>query len=136
MNQPQLHCRVLARLGSLLLVLIPLSTLADTVISNCTQQELEAALKLGGRISFACDGTIVLTNTLAVTTNAIVDATGHEVTLSGDNQVRIFNVSTGVVFGLIQLTLANGRAVGAPGLDGQAGFGAAINNEQGLVSLT
>ena len=41
-------------------------------------------------VTFACDGTITLSNTLTVTWDTVLDATGHQITISGSNAVRVF----------------------------------------------
>ncbi|HXJ71497.1 MAG TPA: hypothetical protein VNM37_01545, partial [Candidatus Dormibacteraeota bacterium] len=116
--------------------MFPMIGFADGVVANCTQEALQAAMQAGGKVTFTCDGTIVLTNSITVAADVILDATGHQVTISGDNRVRLFNVSSGVSFALTKLTLANGKVVGALGLRGEWVFGGGIFNDHGSVSLT
>ena len=83
----------------------------------------------GGLVTMACDGTITLTNTLTITSATTIDGTGHAVTISGDNTTRVFTVTSPINFTLINLTIANGLAVGtngAPGVVGEIGRGGAI----------
>jgi hypothetical protein len=103
------------------------------------------ALNGGGTVTFACDGTITLTNTITITNDIVLDATGHSLIIDGNNSVRLFYVTNGAALTLIHLTLANGRNVGADGIpadnsinpkvDGEPGYGAAIYNDQGNVNL-
>lgn len=97
----------------------------STVVSNCTDIELRIAMSAGGKVSFACDGTITLTNTVIVSTNTTLNAAGHQVAISGGNAVRIFYVNPGVQFTVANLTIANGRG----------GNGAGIFNDGGTVVL-
>jgi hypothetical protein len=96
----------------------------------------------GGVVTFGVDGTIKLTNVITVAGDTTLDGSGHSVVISGGNAVRLFQVNTGVVFGVNELTLADGRFVGttgrlsAPMILPQDGFGAGILNKGGIVSLT
>jgi hypothetical protein len=90
-------------------LLIPQSTPASGVVTNCTDADLRAALAGGGTVTFDCDGTITLTNTLTIATNTTLDASGRSVVLSGNNVLRPFAVNAGVQFTLNKLTVANGR---------------------------
>jgi hypothetical protein len=93
-------------------------------------------------VTFACAGTITLTNTMVIAQDTSLDASGFAVTLSGANAVRLFQVNSNVTFSLRGLTLANGRYVGADGANtspatpGQDGFGAGILSLGGTVALT
>jgi hypothetical protein len=131
--------------GLLEIVLVASSSitaLAGGVVSTCDEASLRAALAGGGTVTFACDGTITLANTLAITNGTVIDASGHGITISGGNAVRLLTVDPGVNLSLIQLTLANGRHKGADGVlgppitDGQPGMGGAILNNGGTVALT
>src|SRR5436190_20609795 len=84
----------------------------DGVVTNCDETTLLAAMVGGGTVTFACDGTITLASQLAIDTDATLDATGHNVVLSGGNAVRLFNVNLGVSLTLMNLTIANGRNQG------------------------
>jgi fibronectin-binding autotransporter adhesin len=113
-------------------------TRGNLVITNCDQVSFLALIEGGETVSWNCDGTIVLTNTVTIAQDTTLDATGHAVTLSGNNSVRLFNVRPGVSLTLIHLTLANGRATGtngAPGLNGEPISGGAILNNGGTVRL-
>ena len=125
------------------LVLLGLLAQADAafcsgVITNCTQADLQAALVGGGAVTFACNGTITLTNTLNITQDTTIDATGYQVKISGGNAVRLLTV-TNASFGVTALTLADGRFVGANGTTapnpGQEGGGGCILNQSGTLTL-
>ncbi len=111
-------------------------------VTNCTQADLQAALNGGGAVTFACGGTITLTNTIVIAQDTSVDANGFAVTLSGGNAVRLFQVNSNVAFSLNRLSLANGRYVGTNGASGgapgpgQDAFGAGILNLGATVALT
>lgn len=68
--------------------------ISAAVVSTCDEPGLRAALAAGGPVTFGCDGTIVLSNAIAVTTSASIDAAGHDVTLSGGDKVRIFEIGS------------------------------------------
>src|SRR5207249_3974537 len=100
---------------------------ADGLVTECTEEALRAAitdaLEGDGVVEFACDGTITLTNTVALTNedsdtpiSLTLDATGRGVTISSltdtnaTSAVRLFSVDTNIGLTLINLTLANGRS--------------------------
>jgi hypothetical protein len=109
-----------------LLLLLPLAVHGGGVVAECTESNLRAAMAGGGTVTFACDGTITLAKTITNTVDTLLDASGHQVTISGSNAVRVFYVNTNVVFALVNLTVANGRAAS----------GAGIFNAGGTVNLT
>src|SRR5258707_975178 len=100
---------------ALVLPSVPPRVIAGTV-TNCDDASLRAALVGGGTVSFACDGTIVLTNTLIIGSNTVLDGTGHHVMISGGNSVRVFFINPGVKFSMIGLTVANGASASGAGL--------------------
>jgi hypothetical protein len=107
---------------------LPSMARADAVLNECSQPALETALAAGGRITVNCDGTLLISNTVSVTTNAYVDGTGHRLTitsLGGTNAVRLFTVNTGANFSLINFTLTGGRSTN----------GGAIYNNRGILTL-
>lgn len=112
------------------------------VIYNPTQADLEYALIGGGTATFACSGTIVLTNTITISADTILDGNGYNVTISGGNAVRIFQVAPSVSFWIKSLTLSDGRVVGANGADGappspgQDALAGAILSQGGTITLT
>jgi len=89
-------------------------------------------------VTFACDGTIALTNEITVSREAILDGSGHVVTISGRNATRLFSVNPGIKFTLINLSLADGRHQSADvttNVIAEMGFGGAIYNNGGFVEL-
>src|SRR5438093_6903462 len=114
----------------------PNTALASGTVTNCDQAGLEAALAGGGNVSFACSGVIVLANTISITDDTVLDGTGQSVTSSGNDQVRLFNVGSNVSFTIIDLTLARGNDVGAPGegqTPGGGGYGGALFIDGGVL---
>jgi hypothetical protein len=112
---------------------------AGGVVSNCDEASLRAALAGGGAVTFACEGTITLAASLAITNDTSLDGTGHSVTLSGANLTRLLLVQPGVTLNLQSLTLANGFApatngvTGPSGSPGGPGYGGAIYSDNATV---
>ncbi len=96
----------------------------STVVTECTEAALRAAMSGGGVVTFACDGTITLSNTLIITTNTALDAANHKITLSG--RLRVFHVNSNVTLSLANLTISNAIAPN----------GAALLNAGGVVKAT
>jgi hypothetical protein len=96
------------------------------VVTNCTESALRAAISGGGTVTFACDGTIVLTGTITNTDDTTLDGSGHQIIISGANAARVFAVGSNVEFVLVKLTIAHGWA----------GVGAGILNSGGKVYST
>ena len=90
------------------------------------EADLRAAMALGGTVTFAFDGTIFLANTITNVSDTRLDGTGHQVTISGNNRVRVFCNNANVSFTAVNLTIANGASAG----------GSAILNLGGAVNLT
>jgi alpha-tubulin suppressor-like RCC1 family protein len=93
---------------------------------NPSEQELRAALQAGGLVKWEQEGTVLLKDTIPIAKDTVLDATGHAVVISGQNQVRVFTVSSQVHLTLINITVANGY--------GDQGGG--LYNEGGTVSLS
>src|ERR1043166_2390375 len=127
-------------------VLLVLLTILETtpvtvagVVNPCTDANLRAALNGGGAVTFDCDGTIILTSTLVVDHDSVLDGTGHNVIISGNKGVRLFQVNAGITFIARNLTMADGMHQGLKnntyGGPGSNGFGAGILNLGGTVTL-
>lgn len=87
---------------------------AGGVVTDCTETALRAALAGGGSVAFTCSGTIVLASPLVINATTLLDGTGQQVTLSGNDAVRVIeNRST---LTLRRITIANGRDPVAGGL--------------------
>ncbi|MBC8160987.1 MAG: hypothetical protein H7Z42_07185 [Roseiflexaceae bacterium] len=100
------------------LAAFPATTLAaPTVVTNCTEAGLIAALAVGGDITFNCGGpaTITVTNQKVISKNTSIDGSnnGNQVTISGANNVRVLFVSVGATLTLNNIKIANGNASGA-----------------------
>jgi len=69
----------------------------------------------------SCDGTIPLTRTLTVDKDTMLDASGHQVTISGQQSNRVFHVKAGVKFTLLSVTVADGKSDKGGGLFNEGG---------------
>jgi hypothetical protein len=110
---------------------------ASKTVTECDQAHLEMALAGGGTVTFACDGTMTLSNTITIAADIVLDASGRMVTISGNGAVRVFQVNTGVNFTAIHLTVANGFHMGPSPVTGAGGDGrgAGLLNLGGTVVL-
>jgi hypothetical protein len=97
------------------------------IVRAARETALRAALELTNRVTFACDGTIVLNDNILIGTNIVLDGSGHQVTISGSNAVRVFVVPADATLTLTHLTIADGATVGR---------GAGILNQGGTVNAT
>jgi hypothetical protein len=96
------------RVLAILTMLLPLISRGGGVVTECTEANLRAAMAGGGTVTFACDGTITLASTITNAADIVLDATGHQITLSGGNTIRVFTVASNVTFTAVNLTIANG----------------------------
>ena len=96
------------------------------IVIDCTETALRAAMGGGGVVTFACEGTITLTNTITITNDTALEAGGRQVTVSGNGAVRLFFVYTNVQLSIDHLIIANGFASN----------GAALLNAGGTVKVT
>ena len=118
----------------------------STIVTECTEANLLAAMSGGGHITFACDGAIALSNIVTITTNTLLDASGHQITLQGSGG-GLFVVNPNVIFSVANLVITNGN----PGIRNSGGFvnatncmflgntsarGGAIKNESGEIFLS
>ena len=86
-----------------------LTVTPTTVVRNCSESDLRAAMAKGGTVMFACDGTIWLSGTITNVTNVVLDGSGHQIAISGSSSVRVFDVATNTSLELINLTIGNGQ---------------------------
>lgn len=107
------------------LVAMPEPVWSGGIVTSCTEINLRAAMAGGGTVTFACDGTITLANTISNGLDIVLDGSGHQITLSGGDAVRLFVVNMNTHFALTNLSLANGYSP----------YGSAILNLGGFVSL-
>jgi hypothetical protein len=94
----------------------------QTVVSNLDEGELTTAIQAGGTVTFATNGTIVLTAAITIYNDVVLDGTGHSVTISGGGVARIFELPGGFHLTLRNLTLSNGSASGCGGAIFSQGF--------------
>jgi hypothetical protein len=95
--------------AGLFALIFPIVAAAQTnIVNSLDPAELNSALQAGGTVTFATNGTIVLTNTITLSNDVILDGTNHSITISGGGAVEIFNVPPGLSLTLRNLTLANG----------------------------
>ncbi|HEY0456810.1 MAG TPA: choice-of-anchor Q domain-containing protein, partial [Verrucomicrobiae bacterium] len=126
------------------------SDLHASVIQSCDQNGVQTAVANGGSYTFDCDANVILTSTLVVSNDLVLDGNGHNVSINGNNSFRIFKVLPGVHLTLVQLKLINGTfhgtngaagsggQVGMPivlGQNGEPGSGAAIYSDSAIVNL-
>jgi hypothetical protein len=104
---------------------------ASGLVTECSQAGLENALSGGGTVTFACDGTIVLSNTITISQDTLLDASGRTVALSGNQTVRILTVNPGVKLSLVHLTIADGFFAST-----NFSCGGGIYNNGGTVAAT
>ena len=112
------------------------TTVGDGTPASCDEAALDAALAVGGSITFNCGGpaTFLFTGTKAISTNTQIDGAGI-ITLSGGNSVRLFVVNSPSVLDLAGLTISNGYVI--PMSDGGAMLikhGATVNISNSTLS--
>ncbi|MGA2659094.1 MAG: choice-of-anchor tandem repeat GloVer-containing protein [Verrucomicrobiota bacterium] len=93
-------------------------------VAVCTEAALRQAMRQGGHVTFACDGTISLAAAITNLADTVLDATGRQITIRSTNNCGLFYVPK-LSLTLLNLTLANGGAQS----------GAAIFNNGGNVTL-
>lgn len=123
----QFHKRARAGLCGLMLLLPVVVATGGGVVTHCTEADLRAAMNGGGMVTFACDGTITLASTITNDLETTLDGTGHQVTISGGNAVRVFYRNTNATLTLLRLVLANGWSTN---------HGGGIYNAGGTVNAT
>lgn len=99
----------------LILVVRTPSVHASGNVDVCDEPHLLVALMGGGTVTFGCSGTITLTATLTIMADTTIDGGVQNITLSGNNEIRLFYVDSGVTLSLNNLTIANGYAAGDGG---------------------
>jgi hypothetical protein len=107
------------------------------VVTVCTDDALREAVAIGGTVRLCCNGVLTLTNTIDVTKDTTLDASGQNLTISGGHLVRLFTVANGISLTITNITLAEGRVL-VTNLNAGAGdpaLGGAIRNDGGIVRL-
>ena len=103
--------------------------LAGGIVTLCDETHLRAALASGGTVTFACSGTITLTEQITITPDTTIDGRGQAVTISGNDTVRVLYVNNGVTLRLLSLSIVDGRDDGGQ----SAGYGGGVVNRGTLV---
>jgi hypothetical protein len=107
---------------------------AAQTVTQLSDAELRGAIAQGGRVVFASDGGISLTNGIVVARDTVLDGTGRQITINGGVGC-LFHVSPNVTFTVVGLTLTYGPTwyPGWPLL--VVDHGKAILNDGGAVNL-
>ena len=105
------------------------------VVNSPDQGSLQSAIALGGWVGIGFSGTLILTNTITITNNVVLDGTGGAAMISGGNAVRLFYVAPGASFVVTNLALANGSCLITSTSQGTNADGGAIYNQGGTVTL-
>jgi len=104
----------------------------DTILTSCDEGQLRAALAQGGRVTLACEGTIVVTQPLVIATNVTLEvansanASSPPVTLDGQGATTLLHVQRNGQLNLIGLALTRGRAY----------RGGAVFNDGGSITIS
>ena len=117
-------------------LLLPSVGQAGGVVTNCTEVALRAAMVGGGTVTFACDGTISLTNVIGITNPGpatVLDGTGHQISLTSPHGV--FYVGTNSHLTVANVAIVNSRAVSVGTNPPALLSGAGIFNDGGVVAL-
>lgn len=112
-------------LALLAAICLPRVAFCGGVVSHTDEADLLAAMSGGGTVTFAVSGTIYLTNTIVVSNNTALNATGQNVAISGSNAVQIFSINSNTTVAITNLIMK----------DGYGGNGGAIYNA-GMLQLT
>ena len=91
---------------------------------------MQATAPTAGQYQSGCIGTYQESTAAAaitVVSNTVLDGVGHQVTISGGNAVRVFQVPTNVAFTLANLVIASGLSTNGGGLYNSGGVVTATN---------
>src|SRR5579871_4822622 len=92
---------------------VPHPAAAQTnILSTPTLSSFKTVLRGGGTIILEFDGTISTTNTFIVSNNTVIETFSNNVTISGNNVARIFQVSSNVTFVVSNLIIEAGNSQG------------------------
>lgn len=109
------------------------------IVSVATDSALRAAIGAGGQVRLCFSGTVLLTNTLEISRDTVLDGSGVKVEISGGNAIGLFSVRTNVELTISNVALINGLCIGTNGVGpvqpGEDAGGAAIRNVGGTVRL-
>lgn len=100
------------RTGALILlalVSLCLSSWADEVV-DCSQDGLLGALAIDGQALFTEDCSITITDPISITEGDwVIDAQGHNVSISGDNQFLVFEIQSNATLTISGVTISSGQ---------------------------
>lgn len=112
---------------ALFMFLCPLLVNAQIEVTDTTDTDLESAIISGmfsgQSVLLEFSDTVTLTNTLEITSDLVIDATGYDAAISGDDVTRVFHVAPECTLTLINVTINNGYSTS----------GGAIFNEGTLI---
>jgi hypothetical protein len=108
-------------------LLIEPVTWAGGTVASATEASLRAAMSGGGTVTFACDGTITLGNTITNALDTVLDGSGHQIIISGSGWRRVFFVSSNANFTVSNLTIATGASDNGAGIYNAGGHLAVRN---------
>jgi hypothetical protein len=79
-------------------LLASLPVRGDEELTDCTFENLQAAMAEGGTISLICDDTIVFASTITISKHTVLEGSGGSVILQGmldetDSPQRLFHVN-------------------------------------------
>lgn len=78
------------------------------IVTRSGEDNLRAALSLGGIVTFTGDNTITLSRPLIIETNTTLEAGPHQIVISGGGLTQLFHVSTNVAFNVSGVKLTQG----------------------------
>ena len=94
---------------------------AAGIVATCDWPALQSALRGGGKVLFACNGTIEVPE-IVIDLPTAIDARGRSVTLSGGGGNRVFAVNRGARLKLLSLGIVRGSAEHGGGIYNQGGL--------------
>src|SRR5215468_6686992 len=90
-----------------LFLLTCLCSRADEV-TDCSEGGFLLALESGEAL-FIDDCSITITAPISITTNTVIDAQGHNVSINGDNQFLVFEIQSSVNLTISGVTITGGQ---------------------------
>lgn len=114
---------------------ISFRTLGESVGDPPLLSSLEAAATGGGTVRFSGDGVIAINSPIEFRTNAVIEANGHRVVLTGNGQSSLLRVRSGVNLTLKGLWMADGKAPQELEAGNAFSRGGAIVNNGGDLTL-
>src|SRR4029077_357328 len=91
-----------------LLLLTCLGSRADEV-TDCSEGGFLAALQTDNQALFIDDCSITISAPVSIIADTVIDAQGHNVSISGDNQFLVFEIQSGVNLTISGVTITGGQ---------------------------